>query len=158
VRSDLGDLALVDSLPAQNRPRSVQHFAAESYVDRSIHVPEDFIQTNIVGSLRLQESVPAYLSALPEAEQATLGFLRVRPMRSTVLWLRTTRRLRKLKPMTPAAPLGPARPRLLDELRPKVEGTSYATQITHITDRLPHDRRHEIDARKIERELGWKPA
>ena len=45
---------------------------------------------------------------------------------------------------------------LLDELQPKTSG-SYRDQITHITDRPGHDRRYAIDARKIERELGWKP-
>jgi len=48
--------------------------------------------------------------------------------------------------------------KLLDELRPKADGSSYATQITYVTDRPGHDRRYAIDARKIERELGWKPA
>ncbi|WP_028604612.1 dTDP-glucose 4,6-dehydratase [Ottowia thiooxydans] len=47
---------------------------------------------------------------------------------------------------------------LLDELSPRADGQSYRTQITHVTDRLGHDRRYAIDARKIERELGWKPA
>ena len=47
---------------------------------------------------------------------------------------------------------------LLDELRPKADGTSYATQITYVTDRPGHDRRYAIDARKLEAELGWKPA
>ncbi|MFY8129732.1 MAG: dTDP-glucose 4,6-dehydratase, partial [Burkholderiaceae bacterium] len=47
---------------------------------------------------------------------------------------------------------------LLDELRPKSDGSSYQTQITHVQDRPGHDRRYAIDARKIERELGWKPA
>jgi dTDP-glucose 4,6-dehydratase len=47
---------------------------------------------------------------------------------------------------------------LLDELRPRVDGSSYKTQITHVQDRPGHDRRYAIDARKIERELGWKPA
>ena len=47
---------------------------------------------------------------------------------------------------------------LLDELRPRADGQSYATQITHVTDRPGHDRRYAIDARKLERELGWKPA
>ena len=46
---------------------------------------------------------------------------------------------------------------LLDELQPKANG-SYRDQIKHITDRPGHDRRYAIDARKIERELGWKPA
>jgi len=46
---------------------------------------------------------------------------------------------------------------LLDELRPSPEG-GYARLITHVTDRPGHDRRYAIDARKIERELGWRPA
>lgn len=47
---------------------------------------------------------------------------------------------------------------LLDELRPRADGLPYASQITHVTDRPGHDRRYAIDARKIERELGWRPA
>ena len=47
---------------------------------------------------------------------------------------------------------------LLDTLRPRAGGGSYADQITYVKDRLGHDRRYAIDARKIERELGWKPA
>jgi dTDP-glucose 4,6-dehydratase len=47
---------------------------------------------------------------------------------------------------------------LLDELRPRADGKSYQEQITYVTDRLGHDRRYAIDAGKIERELGWKPA
>jgi dTDP-glucose 4,6-dehydratase len=45
----------------------------------------------------------------------------------------------------------------LDALRPRVDGKKYAEQITYIKDRPGHDRRYAIDARKIERELGWKP-
>lgn len=47
---------------------------------------------------------------------------------------------------------------LLDELRPRADGASYKTQITHVKDRPGHDRRYAIDARKLEAELGWKPA
>jgi dTDP-glucose 4,6-dehydratase len=47
---------------------------------------------------------------------------------------------------------------LLDELRPRADGKSYREQITYVTDRLGHDRRYAIDASKIERELGWRPA
>ena len=47
---------------------------------------------------------------------------------------------------------------LLDELQPRADGQSYRTQITHVPDRPGHDRRYAIDARKIERELGWRPA
>jgi len=46
---------------------------------------------------------------------------------------------------------------LLDELRPSAEG-SYARLITYVTDRPGHDRRYAIDAHKIERDLGWRPA
>lgn len=47
---------------------------------------------------------------------------------------------------------------LLDEMRPRADGKSYREQITYVTDRPGHDRRYAIDAGKIERELGWKPA
>ena len=47
---------------------------------------------------------------------------------------------------------------LLDELRPRADGKPYCEQIAYVTDRPGHDRRYAIDARKIERELGWKPA
>ena len=47
---------------------------------------------------------------------------------------------------------------LLDELRPRADGKGYAAQITYVQDRPGHDRRYAIDARKLERELGWKPA
>ena len=47
---------------------------------------------------------------------------------------------------------------LLDELRPRADGQPYAQQISFVKDRPGHDRRYAIDARKIERELGWKPA
>jgi dTDP-glucose 4,6-dehydratase len=47
---------------------------------------------------------------------------------------------------------------ILDELSPRADGASYAQQITFVTDRPGHDRRYAIDARKLERELGWRPA
>jgi dTDP-glucose 4,6-dehydratase len=47
---------------------------------------------------------------------------------------------------------------ILDELKPRADGQSYAKQITYVTDRPGHDRRYAIDARRLERELGWKPA
>jgi dTDP-glucose 4,6-dehydratase len=77
VQGDIGDRALVDALLAQHRPRAVLHFAAESHVDRSIHGPEDFIQTNIVGTFHLLEAVHAYRSGLPEAEKNAFRFLHV---------------------------------------------------------------------------------
>jgi dTDP-glucose 4,6-dehydratase len=47
---------------------------------------------------------------------------------------------------------------LLDDLRPRADGQSYSTQVTYVKDRPGHDRRYAIDATKIHRELGWKPA
>ena len=47
---------------------------------------------------------------------------------------------------------------ILDELTPRSDGKSYSSQITYVTDRPGHDRRYAIDASKIERELGWRPA
>jgi dTDP-glucose 4,6-dehydratase len=46
---------------------------------------------------------------------------------------------------------------LLDEMRPHPAGR-HERLITYVPDRLGHDRRYAIDARKIERELGWRPA
>jgi len=46
---------------------------------------------------------------------------------------------------------------ILDELSPRADGVSYASQVAFVTDRPGHDRRYAIDARKIERALGWRP-
>ncbi|TSE29206.1 dTDP-glucose 4,6-dehydratase [Tepidimonas charontis] len=77
VQGDIGDVALVQRLLAQHRPRAVLHFAAESHVDRSIHGPDDFIQTNVVGTFRLLQTVRAYWSELPEPARSTFRFLHV---------------------------------------------------------------------------------
>ncbi len=77
VAGDIGDRELLARLLEVHRPRAVLHFAAESHVDRSIHGPEDFIQTNIVGTFRLLEAVRAHWSALPQAEKAAFRFLHV---------------------------------------------------------------------------------
>ena len=47
---------------------------------------------------------------------------------------------------------------ILDELKPRADGQSYASLITFVTDRPGHDRRYAIDASRIEKELGWRPA
>jgi len=52
VQGDIGDSALVANLLAQHQPRAIINFAAESHVDRSIHGPEDFVRTNVVGTRR----------------------------------------------------------------------------------------------------------
>ncbi len=77
VRGDICDRALLDDLLAKHRPRAIVHFAAESHVDRSIHGPADFIQTNVVGTFTLLEAARAYWGALPAAERDAFRFLHV---------------------------------------------------------------------------------
>ncbi len=77
VHGSIGDTALLGRLLAEHRPRAIVNFAAESHVDRSIHGPEDFIQTNIVGSFHLLEAVRAYWNGLPAVDQANFRFLHV---------------------------------------------------------------------------------
>ena len=77
VQGDIGDVALVERLLAEHKPRAVVNFAAESHVDRSIHGPGDFIETNIMGTFRLLESVRGYWSALPDADKTAFRFLHV---------------------------------------------------------------------------------
>ena len=77
MRGDIGDRALVAALLAQHRPRAIVNFAAESHVDRSIHGPAAFVETNVVGTFALLEAARAYWSALPEPERARFRFLHV---------------------------------------------------------------------------------
>ena len=259
VQGDIGDRALVDALLATHKPRAILNFAAESHVDRSIHGPGDFIQTNVVGTFNLLEAVRAYWSALPEPEKQAFRFLHVStdevygtlaaedppfaetnpfepnspyaaskassdhlvrawhhtyglPVLTTncsnnygpfhfpekliplvILnalngkplpiygdgqqvrdWLYVKDHCHAIARVLEAGRVGEtynvggwnekanldvvkticAR---LDQLRPRADGKPYAEQITYVTDRLGHDRRYAIDARKIERELGWKP-
>ncbi|MBQ1557362.1 MAG: dTDP-glucose 4,6-dehydratase [Pseudomonas sp.] len=77
VQGDIGDSALLTRLLAEHQPRAILNFAAESHVDRSIHGPEDFIETNIVGTFRLLEAVRAYWNALESQAQQALRFLHV---------------------------------------------------------------------------------
>ena len=77
VKGDIGNGALVSSLLRQHRPRAVLNFAAESHVDRSIHGPEDFIKTNIVGTFRILEEVRTYWNQLEGDEKLSFRFLHV---------------------------------------------------------------------------------
>ncbi|MBU4183472.1 MAG: dTDP-glucose 4,6-dehydratase [Burkholderiales bacterium RIFCSPHIGHO2_02_FULL_66_10] len=77
VQGDIGDRALVDQLLKDHAPRAVVNFAAESHVDRSIHGPGEFIQTNVVGTFNLLESVRAHWTALGDADKAAFRFLHV---------------------------------------------------------------------------------
>jgi dTDP-glucose 4,6-dehydratase len=260
VQGDIGDVALVERLLAEHKPRAVVNFAAESHVDRSIHGPGDFIETNIMGTFRLLESVRGYWSALPDADKAAFRFLHVStdevygslakddpaftetntyepnspysaskaasdhlvrawhhtyglPVLTTNCsnnygpyhfpekliplmivnalagkplpvygdgmqirdWLYVKDHCSAIRRVLEAGRLGETynvggwneKPnidivhtvcKLLDEMRPKADGASYSTQITYVTDRPGHDRRYAIDARKLEKELGWKPA
>ncbi|RDU96028.1 dTDP-glucose 4,6-dehydratase [Trinickia dinghuensis] len=77
ARVDICDAAALDALFAEHRPRAVVHFAAESHVDRSIHGPADFVQTNVVGTFTLLEAARAYWSKLDAGERAAFRFLHV---------------------------------------------------------------------------------
>ena len=77
VRGDIGDQALVGELLALHRPRAVVHFAAESHVDRSIHGPGTFIETNVLGTFRLLEAARVYFDGLRGAAQERFRFLHV---------------------------------------------------------------------------------
>lgn len=260
VQGDIADAALLTRLFAEHQPRAVLHFAAESHVDRSIHGPEDFIQTNIVGTFRLLEAARAYWTQLPAAQQHAFRFLHVstdevygslapqaaafteqhryepnspysaskaasdhlvrayhhtyglpvvttncsnnygpfqfpekliplcinRALAGAPLpiygdgqqvrdWLYVTDHCRAITRVLEAGTPGETYNigggnekanldvvktlcQLLDEAQPRLDGKSYAEQITFVADRAGHDRRYAIDARKIERELGWKPA
>jgi len=260
VQGDIGDSALLQRLLAEHRPRAVVNFAAESHVDRSIHGPEDFIQTNIVGTFRLLESVRAHWGGLDEAAKGAFRFLHVStdevygslapqepafteqhryepnspysaskaasdhlvrayhhtyglPVLTTNCsnnygpchfpekliplmivnalagkplpvygdgmqirdWLYVKDHCSAIRRVLQAGRLGEVynvggwneKPNieivqtlcaLLDELRPRADGKSYREQISYVKDRPGHDRRYAIDARKLERELGWKPA
>lgn len=77
IQGDIADRELVSALLKKYQIQAVINFAAESHVDRSILGPEDFIQTNIVGTYRLLEAVRAYWSDLASGDKEKFRFLHV---------------------------------------------------------------------------------
>ncbi len=77
VRGDIGDRAQVDALLTAHRPRAIVNFAAESHVDRSIHGPAAFVETNVVGTFTLLEATRAFWSTLRDGERDAFRFLHV---------------------------------------------------------------------------------
>ena len=77
AKGDINDRALVAGLLKRHQPQAIVHFAAESHVDRSIHGPGEFVQTNIVGTFSLLEETRAYWSGLAETEKSKFRFLHV---------------------------------------------------------------------------------
>lgn len=260
VQGDIGDFDLVSRLLSEHRPRAVVNFAAESHVDRSIHGPGEFIQTNIVGTFNLLEAVRAYWGGLEGEAKSAFRFLHVStdevygslekddpafretnryepnspysaskaasdhlvrayhhtyglPVLTTNCsnnygpyhfpekliplvihnalngkplpiygdgqqirdWLYVKDHCAAIRRVLEAGRLGETYNvggwnekanldvvhtlcAILDDLKPRADGKSYKEQITFVKDRPGHDQRYAIDATKLEKELGWKPA
>ena len=155
MQRDFGGTALVSSLLALHKPRTLLNFAADSNVNRSIHGPGEFTHTNIVGTFNLLEclraSYPTYklpvLTTNCRANCRDLEAGRVGEAYNISGW-NNKPNLDYVRTM--CAPL--------DKLKPRTDGKACKEQITYVTARPGHDRRYNIDARKIEQELTWKPA
>jgi dTDP-glucose 4,6-dehydratase len=77
INGDIGDFEKVSMLLGKHRPRAIVNLAAETHVDRSIHGPDAFMQTNVMGICRLLEASRTYWEGLPTQERAEFRFLHV---------------------------------------------------------------------------------
>ena len=260
VQGDIGDRALVSDLLKKHGIRAVLNFAAESHVDRSIHAPGEFIQTNVVGTFELLEAVRVHWDGLEGGARQAFRFLHVStdevygslgendpafteehryepnspysaskaasdhlvrayhhtyglPVLTTncsnnygplhfpekliplmILnalngkalpvygdgrnvrdWLYVTDHCSAIRRVLESGAVGETYNiggwnektnlevvhtlcDILDELSPRADAKSYREQMQFVKDRPGHDRRYAIDASKVERELGWRPA
>ncbi|QWE08893.1 dTDP-glucose 4,6-dehydratase [Polynucleobacter ibericus] len=260
VHGDIGDKALVTKLLKQYKPRAIVNFAAESHVDRSIHGPADFVETNIVGTFNLLECAREFWNALEGKAKEEFRFHHVSTDEVYGSLSATDPAFTETNPYEPNSPYSASKAAsdhlvrawfhtyglpvvttncsnnygpyhfpekliplvilnalnskplpiygdgqqirdwlyvgdhclairevlakgklgetyniggwnekanidvvkticsILDELKPRADGRSYVEQITYVKDRPGHDRRYAIDASKVERDLGWRPA
>lgn len=259
VHCGIEDFAAISEALSSNSVRAIVNFAAESHVDRSILGPETFVQTNVVGTLRLLEAAKAHWLSLDEVGQKNFRFLHVSTDEVYGTLAPTDPAFTESNPFRPNSPYAASKAAsdhlvrayaetyglptlitncsnnygpyhfpekliplvinnaltgkplpiygdgqqirdwlyvrdhcaairrvleagqpgetynvggnnekanlevvqticaILDIQKPRADGRSYATQIAFVKDRLGHDRRYAVDARKIARELGWQP-
>ena len=77
IHGDISDSSLLRDLLSKFQPRAVVNFAAESHVDRSIHSPDDFIRTNVVGTCNMLKCVQEYWDRTVGAKKNRFRFLHV---------------------------------------------------------------------------------
>jgi dTDP-glucose 4,6-dehydratase len=77
VQGDIGDSKLISELLQKHQPRAIVNFAAESHVDRSIHGPDEFMLTNIMGTYRMLNAVRLFYNELNGKDQKKFRFLHV---------------------------------------------------------------------------------
>lgn len=77
IKGDIGDKKCVDDILNQYHPRAIINFAAESHIDRSISIPGEFVQTNVIGTFQLLECAKKYWENLSEDNKSRFRFLHV---------------------------------------------------------------------------------